>query len=113
LPPIKLDRHSHEPLHTQLSGHLRRAIAAGRLPHRLPSTRLLAAQLEVSRNTVIAAYEDLRAQGLLQSRTGSGTFTRKRAAGLLTRADLVRDSHYPFAAKSFRDPDGNVVYFHR
>lgn len=54
---------------------LREAIRSGRLaPHtRLPSTRALAAELSLARNTVAAAYEQLIAEGYLTARTGSGT----------------------------------------
>lgn len=41
---------------------------------RLPATRDLARELSVSRNTVLAAYEQLQSEGYLQTRTGSGTF---------------------------------------
>ncbi|MCU5772577.1 PLP-dependent aminotransferase family protein [Erwiniaceae bacterium BAC15a-03b] len=47
------------------------AIAPGA---RLPATRDLAAELAVSRNTVLAAYEQLQSEGYLQTRAGSGTF---------------------------------------
>lgn len=46
----------------------------------LPSTRLLAASLKVSRGTVIDAYEQLIAEGFLESKTGAGT---RVAAALL------------------------------
>lgn len=51
-------------------------IKRGRLHpgERLPSTRRLAAQLGVNRNTVVAAYEVLRADGWIEGRTTSGTF---------------------------------------
>ncbi|HEX6196649.1 MAG TPA: GntR family transcriptional regulator, partial [Jiangellaceae bacterium] len=54
---------------------LRDAIRAGRLPlgTRLPSTRALAAELDVARGTVSAAYDQLVAEGYLQARVGSGT----------------------------------------
>jgi GntR family transcriptional regulator/MocR family aminotransferase len=54
---------------------LRDAIRAGRLaPHtRLPSSRALAAELGLARNTVAAAYDQLIAEGFLGARTGSGT----------------------------------------
>lgn len=47
------------------------AIATG---SRLPASRDLARDLAVSRNTVLAAYEQLQAEGYLQTRAGSGTF---------------------------------------
>jgi GntR family transcriptional regulator/MocR family aminotransferase len=54
---------------------LRDAIRAGRLPPatRLPSTRALAAELGLARNTVSAAYDQLVAEGYLAARHGSGT----------------------------------------
>ncbi|GAA3336754.1 PLP-dependent aminotransferase family protein [Amorphoplanes nipponensis] len=55
---------------------LREAIVDGRLPagHRLPATRVLAADLGVARNSVATAYERLVAEGYLVSRVGSGTY---------------------------------------
>lgn len=55
---------------------LRKAILSRHLVAgaRLPSTRSLAAELKVSRNTVIAAFEQLLAEGYVQASTGSGTF---------------------------------------
>lgn len=41
---------------------------------KLPSTRKLAQELNLSRNTVIHAYEQLHAEGYLESRIGSGYF---------------------------------------
>jgi len=63
------------PLHAKLAGALRRAIASGDLPPgaRLPAERVLAAQLSVSRSTVVVAFDRLRSEALLVSRRGSGT----------------------------------------
>ncbi|HYL06160.1 MAG TPA: PLP-dependent aminotransferase family protein, partial [Thermoanaerobaculia bacterium] len=57
-------------------GGLRDAVLEGRLAAgaRLPSSRDLAAQLGVSRNTVINAFEQLLAEGYLATQRGSGTF---------------------------------------
>ena len=62
-------------LHRRLTNALRRAILEQRLPAgaRLPSTRSLAQDLEVSRSTVVTAFEQLIAEGYLVSRSGSGT----------------------------------------
>jgi DNA-binding transcriptional MocR family regulator len=63
------------PLHRKLSDALRAATENGRLAggERLPSERDLARRLAVSRSTVVTAYDTLRAEGLLESRQGSGT----------------------------------------
>jgi GntR family transcriptional regulator/MocR family aminotransferase len=60
---------------TALEQALRAAIRAGRLaPHaRLPASRVLAAELGLSRGTVRAAYDQLIAEGYLTARQGSGT----------------------------------------
>lgn len=113
LPAIALERSGPTPLHAQLYDQLRGAMARGSLPSRLPSTRALAAQLQVSRNTVLSAYEALRMEGLLEARTGSGTWRKAVAKLVLNRADLVRGSHFPFGEKSFYDPDGNALRIHR
>ena len=62
------------PLQKQLIGRLQQAILAGRLPAGalLPSSRLLAAELGVSRNTVVIAYDHLVAEGyVLADRKGT------------------------------------------
>jgi GntR family transcriptional regulator / MocR family aminotransferase len=64
------------PLHRQLYESLRRAMLEGKLPagERLPSSRDLAQDLELSRNTVVAAINQLSVEGYLLSRVGSGTY---------------------------------------
>ena len=72
---LALDRAAATPLHRQLYDSLRSHILDGRLPPRtrLPATREFATDLGVSRNTVIAAYDALLAEGYLDSVAGSGT----------------------------------------
>jgi len=72
---VGLDRAAPEPLHRQLANGLRDAIRTGRLAPetRLPSTRVLAADLGVSRRLVVDAYSQLAAEGFLLSAHGSGT----------------------------------------
>ena len=72
---VDLQRGAPVPLHRQLYESLRLQILDGRLPARtrLPASRQLADDLAVSRNTVIAAYDALQAEGYLDAITGSGT----------------------------------------
>jgi GntR family transcriptional regulator/MocR family aminotransferase len=76
LPGLVLDLQSGEPLHRQIYGELRRVILDGALPAgaRLPATRDLAVELGISRNTVMAAFEQLVAEGYLEGRVGAGTY---------------------------------------
>lgn len=75
LASVTLHRSPGTPLYQQLYGVLKQAILTGQLhPGRaLPSSRALAAALGVARNTVLAVYEQLRAEGYLEARVGSGT----------------------------------------
>ncbi|MFD6987471.1 PLP-dependent aminotransferase family protein [Streptomyces sp. NPDC059943] len=61
---------------------LREAVRTGRLAPgtRLPSSRTLAADLSIARNTVADAYAELVAEGWLTARQGSGTRVARRAA---------------------------------
>ena len=71
---LNLDRDDPRSMQTQLSGQLKRMIRAGQLSpgQRLPSTRELAGDLGISRNTVVAAYEMLLGEGYLESELRSG-----------------------------------------
>ncbi|MFV0386404.1 PLP-dependent aminotransferase family protein [Paracoccus sp. (in: a-proteobacteria)] len=70
---IYLDRDSGQPLPRQLYGWFRLRIERGSLPagSPLPSSRVLAADLGLARNTVIAAYDQLAIEGYLVVRRGS------------------------------------------
>ena len=70
-----LVRDQGEPTYRQLHRLLRGAILEGRLPAhtRLPSTRLLATELGIARNTVIEVYAQLALEGCVSSVQGSGT----------------------------------------
>lgn len=117
LPDIALDRNAREPLHGQLRETLRRAIAAGKLPAgtALPSTRSLAERLGISRNTVLTAYEELAAEGLVSGEAGSATRVEGAHAAPrpLNWRRILRAAQYPARRQAFSDPDGNALYFHR
>ena len=90
---ISLDASSVDPLHRQLYDKLRSGILAGQLSAgaRLPSTRTLAAELGVSRTTVVTAFENLLAEGYLEGRVGSGTYVAcslpEEVLGVMARPD--------------------------
>jgi GntR family transcriptional regulator / MocR family aminotransferase len=75
-PLIAVDREAGRPLHRQIYDAYRSAILRGdlRSGQQVPSTRLLAEELGVSRIPVVGAYEELLSEGYFESRTGSGTF---------------------------------------
>jgi GntR family transcriptional regulator/MocR family aminotransferase len=82
LAAMALDATHDLPLHRQLYEQLRAAILAGRLKPgtRLPSTRAFAAELRVSRNTVVEAFDQLIAEGYIVGKRGSGTFVHQLLA---------------------------------
>ncbi|SHH43127.1 MocR-like pyridoxine biosynthesis transcription factor PdxR [Pollutimonas bauzanensis] len=71
-----LNTGSGEPAYRQLYRLLRQAILDGRLPSgvRLPSSRELARDLSIARNTVIQVYEQLAIEGYVHAASGKGTF---------------------------------------
>jgi GntR family transcriptional regulator/MocR family aminotransferase len=76
LPNLRIDHSLATPLHYQLYEKIRSAILAGQIGAntRLPSTRALAQDLGISRNTVLDAYAQLLAEGYIEGQVGSGTY---------------------------------------
>ena len=97
---LYLDPHSSLSLQTQIRQHLVDAILKGAFPRgsRLPSSRKMAEQLGVARNTVVLAYEQLIEEGYLESRQRSGVFVnehiRENRIGLhaTPRSDATQDA---------------------
>jgi GntR family transcriptional regulator/MocR family aminotransferase len=89
---LALDGSSGIPLYRQLYDRLRQAILEDRLRSgtRLPSTRALASELAVARNTVMAAYEQLLAEGYLEGETGSGTYVARALPDKILRPPAAR-----------------------
>jgi len=89
LPP--LDRASIVPLYRQIYERLREAILTGTLPEstRLPPERTLAVRLRVNRSTIVHAYRELAADGLIEQRVGSGSRVAPLSRGHPERAPAV------------------------
>ena len=116
VPPIVLDKTSKVPLHRQIANEISRAIRTGAANKydRLPSSRWLAKMLEISRNTVLAAYDDLAADDLISGRVGAGMQIKGGGSGpgvtLYGLHQIVRAAHYPSKVLGVADPDGNSLY---
>jgi GntR family transcriptional regulator, regulator for abcA and norABC len=82
----KPDRSRKKPLFQQIAEEMERKIVYGEYPPGsvLPSERSLAEQLDVNRSTVVQAYEELRAAGLIERRKGSGTKVCQPNPGIQT-----------------------------
>ena len=117
LPAIELDRVSATPLYHQLTTQLTAAVRRHGCPgDPLPSSRLLARLLGLSRNTVVIAYETLVADGVIEGRTGSRMVIADRRAapgapllGFDPRR-VIRDAMYPAQTLAVEDPDGASLY---
>ena len=97
---IEIQPHDGMPIYRQISNQIKYLIASGQLKtgQELPGVRTLAEQLTVTPNTIVKAYDELEAEGLLEKRRGSGTYvsdtdsplTRKEQRRILTqRIDAV------------------------
>ncbi|HEX3468580.1 MAG TPA: PLP-dependent aminotransferase family protein [Candidatus Elarobacter sp.] len=85
---LAIDRAAQESLRRQLYARVRDAIVRGemRAGFRLPSTRSVAKELALSRNTVGDVFAQLVAEGYLVARHGSGTYVASNAIALTGRA---------------------------
>jgi len=103
---VSIDRTLGESLTNQVYKQLRSNILTGKLPQgmRLPSTRNLAASLEISRNIVIEVYDQLSVEGFVTSRHGSGTYVLTEAH-LQENYKLLFDRPRPLAIKSATEID--------
>lgn len=73
----------------RLAGSLRQLVRSGELPSgtRLPSERALAGALGIARGSVGQAFDSLRADGVLISRAGTGTFVSAAGGQAIARGD--------------------------
>lgn len=111
---IWLDRNSDTTLQDQVVRQIKLLIERGTLrpQQMLPSTRELAAQLRVSRNTIVYAYDRLVSEGYAESRSRSGIFVcslvnlpRRARDGGLRRRRKALPSETESPARSLRTPE--------
>jgi GntR family transcriptional regulator/MocR family aminotransferase len=80
---IRIDKTLDTSLNRQIYEQILQSITNGCLHtgDPIPSTRLMAEQIQVSRSVVLQAYEQLQAEGYLEMRKGAGTFIATNAVG--------------------------------
>jgi GntR family transcriptional regulator/MocR family aminotransferase len=91
---VPLDPTSTKPLYLQIADYVTALARHGQLKagSALPPSQALAAQLQVHRSTVVNAYEELKARGIIESRQGSGSFI---ADGLVDRSSTPQAAVRP------------------
>lgn len=94
---LRIERGAGTPLRAQLEQQLRGAIRSGRLRpgSELPSTRVLATDLGLSRGVVVEAFEQLLAEGYLTARQGSATTVAARQMNVERAAHVERAAAPP------------------
>jgi GntR family transcriptional regulator len=93
---FRLDARTGVPSYRQLIDQVRQAVSLGLLQpgDQLPPVREVVRQITINPNTVHRAYRDLEAQGIVEGRTGSGTYVLALPAPTTTpqrQSELHRD----------------------
>ncbi|WP_329118352.1 MocR-like pyridoxine biosynthesis transcription factor PdxR [Streptomyces sp. NBC_01465] len=102
-------------LRAGLTEALREAVRGGRLAPgvRLPSSRSLAADLGIARNTVADAYAELVAEGWLTARQGSGTRVAQRSSARATKRAATQPQARRTSVHSLKPGSPDVGSFPR
>ncbi|KAA6436889.1 PLP-dependent aminotransferase family protein [Dyadobacter flavalbus] len=84
---LSVEKGGRLPVYLQIAHQIAVLVRAGTLQpgYKLPSTRQLAAALQVHRRIIVQAYEELLAQGWLESHVGNGTFVARHLPGIQIR----------------------------
>jgi len=80
---FRLNTHSGIPSYLQIVQQVKQALQVGILQpdDQLPTVKEVVARIAINPNTVFKAYRELEMMGLVEGRTGSGTFIKRRPAG--------------------------------
>jgi len=106
---LYLDKTAKTPIFLQIAAALTKNIRQGIIPAgmRLPGTRMMADMLGLHRKTVIAAYDELLAQGWLETQSSRGTYVSQKLPEIrpvslkknaLPLADTYQQAGFPFKA---------------
>jgi GntR family transcriptional regulator / MocR family aminotransferase len=112
----QIDRNAEAPIYRQIYLQIRSAILSRTFPPgtKLPSTRELAQRLSVARASIVAAYEQLLAEGFVSGTVGSGTYISsdlpeaiepRRPASLAKKPPIIAGTRQPAR------PNGALVEF--
>ncbi|MEV0413997.1 GntR family transcriptional regulator [Streptomyces sp. NPDC050448] len=104
---LRLNTADSRPLHEQVAGAIRRAIAEGECGpgDRLPSARELAQALDVNANTVLRGLRALRDEGLLEFRRGRGVSVAVGAEARSVLVERVRELVADAARRGYSKAD--------
>lgn len=114
---IDIDKTSKTPMTRQLYNSLRAMIISKQLEsgYRLPSSRKLASELSVSRVVILDAYEQLIAEGFLETSVGSGTYVSKLNYLSKLQMDQYNQTDSSYMAEDqtglIHEPEDNIVDF--
>ena len=95
---IQIDKSIKTPLYKQIAEQIQSQIISGEIPDgfQFPSERQLADTLGVNRTTVLNAYKELKADGLLTSHVGRGTIAVKEAAPAVRKTDSRKEPMWEY-----------------
>lgn len=116
----KPERNSKIPLYKQIADYIERGISTGKFPadRLLPSERELASRLSVNRSTVVSAYQELQAIGVIERIKGSGTRVSTNIWGLSKKripnwGRFLEDgsfiANYPIVQKIRKETEGSSL----
>nr|WP_239585742.1 PLP-dependent aminotransferase family protein [Lysinibacillus composti] len=105
----KPQKSSSEPLHLQISNYMKKKILNGEwtIGMKIPSQRMLAHHFEVNRSTIVTALEELAADGLIDSKVGSGTRVVNNTWSLL--ASTPPPDWISYVHSGIHEPNMNII----
>ncbi|OPJ61249.1 PLP-dependent aminotransferase family protein [Clostridium chromiireducens] len=106
---LSIYKNSDVSLIRQIYGQIKLLILQGKLVEgsKLPSTRWLSEDLKISRNVILEAYEQLMAEGYIESRHGSGTVVSK---GTYFKRETIKKNQV-ISSKILKEYDNNIIDF--